>query len=97
MNNQADNFNKVMLNELVPQKKIFIVAIDSARAAAYALKNMLRKHQWSYVVDVDNLKGLRDVEIHFVGEWYKHRNYYEIAAETDRMKALGRATLHFVD
>jgi hypothetical protein len=61
--------------------KTLIVAGTSLEADYWADQWKLDDKDWRFVYDVDQLKGVRDVDIKFCGNWFKRPDAKELRAE----------------
>lgn len=58
--------------------KILIVAKNMSQAHAYCTLNKIKRKDFIHINDPNQLFGLRDEELLFVGEYYKNPRFHEI-------------------
>lgn len=61
--------------------KTLIIAGTSWEADYWAEQWKLNEKDWRFVYDVEQLKGLSDVDIRFAGNWFKRPDAKELRAE----------------
>ena len=61
--------------------KTLIIAGTFKEAEYWAEEMKLPKKDWRYVLDADHIKGMHDVDIKFVGNWYRRPDAKELKAE----------------
>jgi hypothetical protein len=69
---------------------IYIVAGNFQQCQYYARNKGLKPSEYRYVVGPESLRGVKDINIIFVGTYCRRSNIYDIMDEVYSLRSCGR-------